>query len=113
MPQNLAAARLILIIVASSYPIAGALLLWAKHKGEDVPWLWPAVWFVTGAAGLVLSLMLSPSRTWPLWPAVLALGPIMLVSLLVDIRHGYWLIAAIDVAGLVAIAYAAFVGSSR
>ena len=111
MPQNLAAARLILIIVAASYPIAGAMLLWAKHKGEDVPWVWPAAWFVTGVAGLVFALMLGQSRTWPLWPAVVALGPIMLVSLVVDIRHGYWFIAALDVAGLAAIAYAAVQGS--
>lgn len=113
MPEpaaNLAAARLVLFIVAASYPVAAAMLYWAKSRGENVPWTWPTAWLVTGVAGLLFAALLSAGRPWAWWGALVALAPIMLVSLVVDVRGGHWIIAAIDVAGLIAIGYALWIG---
>ena len=110
MPDTLPTARLILILVAASYPVAAGMLWWAKSRGDDVPWYWPTGWLVTGVLGLAFAAMLAQGRPWAWWGVSLALGPWMAVSLVVDVRHGYFWIAALDVAGLGAIAYALWLG---
>ncbi len=102
----MASARLILLIVAASYPLAAALLWVARARGETVPWYWPTAWLVCGIVGGACAYVLSDGRPWAWAGVLLFLGIIMAVSLVVDVRHGYWIMAIIDVAGLLAIAWA-------
>ena len=113
-PQSaIATGRLILLIVAASYPLSAALLVVLKLRGETVPWIWPAAWLVTGIGGLVVSWMLaSTSGPWVWWALLVLLGPIMVVSTVVDWRHGYWGIVALDIAGLLAIGYGLWLARS-
>ncbi|MEM1013293.1 MAG: hypothetical protein AAGI46_13870 [Planctomycetota bacterium] len=113
-PQSaIATGRLILLIVAASYPLSAALLVVLKLRGETVPWVWPVAWLVTGIAGLAISWLLSESSgalAW--WALLVVLGPIMVVSTVVDWRHGYWGIVALDIAGLLAIGYGLWLARS-
>ena len=107
MSEQVAAARLILIIVAASFPLSAALLLFLKWRGETVPWAWPAAWLVTGVVGLIASSMLREAGFgWQWWACLLALAPMLAVSTVVDIRQGIWFVVALDLAGLGAVAYA-------
>jgi hypothetical protein len=102
--ESFAGGRTLLWIVAASYPLSAALLLWMKQRGEDVPWIWPLAWLVTGVIGLVSTSVLRDNGGLWWWVALLALVPMMIVSTVVDVRHGYWIIVAVDVAGLIALA---------
>ncbi len=112
MSDAVAAGRLILLIVAASYPLSAVLLVVLRLRGETVPWIWPAAWLVTGVAGLAIAWMMQPTATWTWWASLAVLMPIMVVSTVVDIRHGYWVIVALDVAGLAAIGYALWLARS-
>ena len=101
----MAAARLILLIVAASFPLAAALLLWMKRRGEEVPWYWPTAWLACGVVGLAAASFLSDGRPWAWGLCLLSLAPILVVSTVVDVRHGLWWVVLTDVAGLAAVAW--------
>ena len=96
-------AQLILTIVAASYPVAAAALWWLRSRGHDVPHWFPAGWLATGVIALAALPWLG--RPWAWWAVLLALGPWMVLSLVLDLRQGIWLIAALDAAGIAAIAW--------
>ena len=102
----MAAAKLTLLIVAASYPLAAALLWVAKARGATVPWYWPTAWLACGVIGGACAWFLADGRPLAWVGVALFLGVLMAVSLVVDVRGGHWIIAAIDVAGLIAIAWA-------
>jgi hypothetical protein len=97
------AGTIILFSVAVSYPIAAAALWWLRWRGETVPHWWPAGWLLTGVIGLALLPFVG--QTWAWWGVLLALGPWMLLSLIVDWKHKVWPMVVLDAAGLLAIGY--------
>ncbi|MEL7240304.1 MAG: hypothetical protein AAGK78_15710 [Planctomycetota bacterium] len=101
----MAAAKLLLLIVAGSYVLSGVLLGWMKHRGESVPMWFIAGWLACGVLGAASSWMLADGRAWAWWTTAVLLGPYMVLSLVWDIRHGAWVMVAVDVAGLFAIAW--------
>jgi hypothetical protein len=105
MIKTIAIARTILFWVAASYVLSAALLGVARMRHQPVP-AWVILgWLATGAAGMALSLMLSPGRS-AVWLGLLVLlGPWMLFSLVEDLRRGFWPIALTDLAGIAAIGY--------
>lgn len=112
MPQSIASARMILMIVAGSYVLSAAILGFVRWRGTTVPSWMIGGWLVTGLLGIALSAMLAPGRgaVWVL--LMLVLFPWMIYSLVSDLRSGNWIIACTDVAALLAIAYAAFISYS-
>lgn len=102
---NLPAGRTLLLIVAISYLVSAVMLVVARWRGVDIGWLYIAGWVVTGVAGAALATQLAPARP-AVWVALaLVLLPWMLFSLVVDVRLRFWLMVAIDVAGVLAIVY--------
>ena len=99
-------ARLILYVMAASYAASAALLLYLRSRGETVPWYWPTAWVVAALATAGLAAALAEGRAWAWWGCLLAAGPILVVSTVVDARHGNWVVVALDVAGLAAVAFA-------
>ena len=110
--KTLSAARLILGIVAASFPLAAALLFWARHRGDDGTLVWPTSWLVCGVVGLIAAFLLNGGLGVWWWVALLSLGPILAVSLVVDLRHGHYLVATTDVAGLAAMAYGLYLAAT-
>lgn len=106
MADPLPAARLILLMVAASYPLAAGLLWAMAARGEKVPWYWPTGWLGLGLAGLTCAFLLAPGRPWAWWGVLVTLAPWMIVALVQDVRSALWPIALLDLAGLAAIAYA-------
>ena len=99
-------AKLILYIVAGSYLVSAAMLGVMRARGTTVPAWVIAGWLLTGLIGLALTAALGPGRGGVWWGLLVALGPWMVYALVGDLRLGHYVIAAIDVAGLSAIAYA-------
>jgi hypothetical protein len=104
MPANLAAGRTLLVVVAATYLLSAALLGWAKSRGSPVETWIVTGWLVTGSWGIVLGLLLRPGAA-AAWVGVgLVLVPWMLLSLVYDVRARVWVMAGLDIAGVVAIA---------
>jgi hypothetical protein len=103
--KELSTARLILGITCGTYLLSAALLGWAKYRGQPVTAFGVTGWAVTGAVGLALLPWLTP-KGWGVIIAIAAvLGPWMVYALVSDLRLGHWIIAVMDFAGLVAIAF--------
>ena len=107
--NQLPAARVILAILCASYLVSAALLTWMRLAGQIVPAWKIAGWAVTGIAGAVLLLWLSPDRPLLSILMLVVLGPWMIFALTEDARSRHYFIAAIDLAGLFAIVYALWI----
>ena len=103
---DFAPSRTVLFIISITYLISAALLLFFKLRGQPVPVWVIAGWVVTGLAGVALSPMLAEGRPWVWVGLVVALVPWMGFSLVTDLRHRMFWIAATDVAALVGIGWA-------
>ena len=99
-------ARLILYVMAASYAASAGLLLYLRSRGETVPWYWPAAWVVAALATAGSAAALADGRAWAWWACLLAAGPILLVSAVVDARQGNGWVVGLDVAGLAAVGVA-------
>jgi hypothetical protein len=103
---DFAPSRSVLFIISVTYLISAIVLLVFKLRGQTVA-TWVIVgWVVTGLAGVVLSPMLVEGRAWVWFALAVALVPWMGYSLVADLRHRFWWIAATDVAGLIGIGWA-------
>jgi hypothetical protein len=102
---SLPAARSLLFIVAVSYVVSAAILLLVRLRGGAVGAWVIATWLLTGSAGIVLARMLAPGQAAIWWALLVVLGPWMGYSLYYDLRERIWFMAAIDLAGLFAIAW--------
>ncbi|HEX8910896.1 MAG TPA: hypothetical protein VF796_00955 [Humisphaera sp.] len=103
--SNLPAGRVLLFVVAGTYVLSAALLGFARWRGAAVAWWVLVGWVATGVAGMALAASLRPGRPAVWAGLLLALGPWMLFSLAYDVRERVWVMAALDVAGLLAIAW--------
>jgi hypothetical protein len=104
--RELAVSRLILAILCASYLLSAGLLAWARVAGQTVPGWKIAGWIVTGAIGLVLLPWLSTNRPMISLAMLVVLAPWMALALADDTRSGHFIIAIVDLAGLIAIGYA-------
>lgn len=104
--RELAISRLILAIVCGSYLLSAALLTWARLAGQTVPGWKIAGWIVTGTGAAILLRWLSSDRPIVSIAMFLLLAPWMAIALVDDTRGRHFIIAVVDLAGIVAISYA-------
>lgn len=104
--RELAVSRLILLILCGSYLISAGLLTWARMAGHTVPAWKIGGWVLTGVIGLALLPLLSSDRPLISLALLIVLAPWMAIALADDTRSGHWIIAVVDLAGLIAIGYA-------
>lgn len=104
MNPNLPAGRTLLVVVAASYLVSAAVLGVARLRGGPVAGWVIGGWLATGAAGVALGLLLRPGRPATWVGLLIALAPWMCFSLAYDVRERVWVMAAVDVAGLAAVA---------
>jgi hypothetical protein len=104
--RELAASRMILIIMCASYLLSAALLTWARVAGQTVPGWKIGAWAGTGIVGLCLMPWLSQSRPMISIAMLVVLVPWMGFAFSEDARSGHWIVAIVDLAGLGATIYA-------
>ena len=104
--RELIVARWIFAGIAASYILSALLLAWVRSHGETVPAWVIGGWLVTGLAGLALAYALAEKRPAIWWGLLIALVPWMLYALIGDTTEKHWFMAALDLAGLIAIARA-------
>jgi hypothetical protein len=104
--RELAVSRLILAIVCGSYLLSAALLTWARLAGQSVPAWKIGGWVVTGVAGAILLRWMSADRPMISAAMLIVLAPWMALALADDTRGRHFVIAIVDLAGIIAILYA-------
>jgi hypothetical protein len=104
--RELAVSRLILIIMCGSYLLSAGLLTWARLAGQTVPGWKIGGWVVTGIIGLGLIPYLATNRPIISLAMLVVLAPWMALALVDDTRSAHYIIAVVDLAGLIAIGYA-------
>jgi hypothetical protein len=107
--RELAISRLILAIVCGSYLLSAVLLTWARLAGQTVPGWKIAGWIVTGIGAAILLRWLSSDRPIVSVAIFLLLAPWMAIALVDDVRGRHFIIAVVDLAGIVAITYALWI----
>ena len=103
--KDIAVARVLFYVMAASFLVSAALLGYVRATGKDVPAYVLALWGGLGLAGVALTPLLTPERRWIAIVLLVVLGPWMAVSLVGDWQRKIYVMAAVDVGGLAAIAY--------
>ena len=103
--KELATARLLFNIMAASFVLSAAILGYVRFTGKPVPTYVLAAWGGLGVLAFVLTPLLAPDRRWVAIALLVVLGPWMAVSLVGDAQRKVYAMAAVDLAGLAAIAY--------
>ncbi len=104
--RELAVARVILWIMVGSYLLSAALLSWARVAGQIVP-VWKIIaWAVTSIVAAALLPFLTANRPLIAVAILIALAPWMAFATYEDTRSRHFVIAVVDLAGLLAIFYA-------
>jgi len=102
-------ARTLLIWLSISYVFSAVVFVVLRQRGHDVRRRVVAGWFVAGAGGVLLSLWLRPGGVMAWTGLLVLLTPWMVHAFVGDCRGGHRVIAAIDAAGISAIAWSLWV----
>jgi hypothetical protein len=102
-------ARGVLMSLSASYAMSAAVFVVLRWRGHAVGWPVILGWLSAGVAGVGLSLALAPGSALA-WTALLVvLAPWMVHALVGDVDRGHRWIAALDAAGISAIAWSLWV----
>ena len=106
--KELATARVLFYVMSGRFLLSAALLGYARYTGKPVPTYVLALWAGLGVAGFALTPLLRLDRRWIAWLLAVVLGPWVAVSLDGDVQRKFFPLAAVDIAGLAAIAYGVY-----